>query len=379
MSFKAEVFDAQPCALLVIDRRRRIVVYNAAAEHLLGRRSPLTDAREGAACELVGCDHRSGQNGGTCVLDSAFASEGAGQKIRIDLPLSGSAPGARLMASAMNGRRDHVLIEVRPADQADRPGLSEASRGSGPRLRIVTLGLTRVETTAGPIDGPWLRQRPGVLLKYLASQRRPVSAEEIAEALWPDAGARALRGVRYYIHALRKRLEPVDRPTARSSFILHEAGRYCLSSSRVCVDVDEFEHHTAAGTRAAANEDVEAALDHLTRGLSLYQGDFLADEPYAEWAIAERDRLRSRAADALRVAATLLARSGDEGAALTHLERLADLEPFDVDVHRELIRLSMRRGRRTDALRRYQSFRRRMLSTFGEEVEFSLQDIRTDG
>ncbi|MEA2247540.1 MAG: hypothetical protein QOH46_2069, partial [Solirubrobacteraceae bacterium] len=29
MSFKAEVFDAQPCALLVIDRRRRIVVYNA--------------------------------------------------------------------------------------------------------------------------------------------------------------------------------------------------------------------------------------------------------------------------------------------------------------------------------------------------------------
>jgi DNA-binding SARP family transcriptional activator len=377
---RADAFEGHPFGILVVDSGKRVVAYNAAARRLLGRRHLLLDDdRKGAACTLIGCDDPAGPIGDTCLFDRALASDEPLAEVRIDLPRWASAPAAWVMAAAMDTRRGHVVVQLRPGLLGDRRRRTDPSWTALPKVRIVALGLTRVESTAGPLDGPWLRQRPGELLKYLVSQRSPVSAEQIAEHLWPEAGVRALRSVRYYVHALRKRLEPLDRPRAHSSFVLQQGGRYCLSSSRVVLDVDQFEQAAAAGMHAAAAEDVGAAMDHLTRALSFYQGDFLADEPYAEWAMAERDRLRSLAADALRVAAALCGRLGDEEAAVAHLERLADLEPFDADVHRELIRLALRRGRRSDAVRRYQSFRRRMLSTFGEEVDFSLLDMRSAG
>jgi DNA-binding SARP family transcriptional activator len=373
---RAEAFEVQPNGLLVVDGSKRIVAYNAAAARLAGDHEALNDQRPGAACALLGCGGPDGQTAGMCLIEQARAAAGPLPEVLVDLPASASAPVAWITAVTMSRRDDHVVVQMRPGAPGDRGRSGVPSATALPKLRIVTLGLTRVESTAGPIGGAWLRQRPGVLLKYLVSQRRPVSAEEIAEQLWPDQGVRALRSVRYYVHALRKRLEPVDRPPSHSSFVLQEGGRYFLSSSCVVVDADEFEHLVSAGMRAAGGSDVHVALERLDRGLSLYHGDFLADEPYAEWAMAERDRLRSRAADALRLSAMLQARIGQEAGAIAQLERLAELEPFDDDVHRELIRLAMRRGRRSDAVRRYQSFRRRMLSTFGEEVDFSLHDMR---
>ncbi|MDX6728128.1 MAG: hypothetical protein QOK49_2933, partial [Baekduia sp.] len=50
-------------------------------------------------------------------------------------------------------------------------------------------------------------------------------------------------------------------------------------------------------------------------------------------------------------------------------------EPFDGDVHRELLTVLLRRGRRSEALRRYEMLRRRMLSTFDETLDFSLAQL----
>jgi DNA-binding SARP family transcriptional activator len=57
------------------------------------------------------------------------------------------------------------------------------------------------------------------------------------------------------------------------------------------------------------------------------------------------------------------------------LERLAELEPYDTEVHKRLIALAMRRGRRTEAVRRYNALRRRMIATFGEDLDFTLADV----
>ena len=107
--------------------------------------------------------------------------------------------------------------------------------------------------------------------------------------------------------------------------------------------------------------------------LSLYQGDFLADEPYAEWALTERERLRALAGKPLRALGELHA--DDPSAAAAYLERLAQMEPLDGDVHRELLSLWVRQGRLSRATRHYQAFRQRLLREFGEPPAFTLSEL----
>ena len=54
------------------------------------------------------------------------------------------------------------------------------------------------------------------------------------------------------------------------------------------------------------------------------------------------------------------------------------MEPFDNDIQRKHIALSMRRGRYSRASRLYGLFRRRMLQEFGEAPDFELADIRRE-
>jgi DNA-binding SARP family transcriptional activator len=78
----------------------------------------------------------------------------------------------------------------------------------------------------------------------------------------------------------------------------------------------------------------------------------------------------------LRTLANVRLRGGDVAAASIALERLADMEPFDVDTNRALIAVWLAQGRRTDAARRFAAYRARMGREFGEEPGFTLADAR---
>jgi DNA-binding SARP family transcriptional activator len=375
----SDVFEAYPYGVVVVDGRRRVIALNPAARRLLGPSAGLMQDPQFDALRLFADEHAH-EPLVESMFERALEASGPLPEFRVDMPSGARASALWVTLAPMRDGSDHVIVELRPGDARDRRRRTDPRWGRQSKLRVGALGRTRVELAAGAIGGPWLAQRPGELLKYLVTQRqRAVSAEEIAERLWPEAGPGVLRGVRYYVHALRTRLEPHDRPRAGSSFVLYEDGGYRLSTSRVVVDADEFEREALAALAAARNGPPDGALKRLGRAMSLYGGDFLADEPYADWARAERDHLRSVAADALSTMARLRAGQGDLEGAARDLAQLADLEPFDVDVHRRLITLALRRGRRSDAVRRYEAFRRRMLTTFGEELGFSLADLAGNG
>jgi DNA-binding SARP family transcriptional activator len=52
------------------------------------------------------------------------------------------------------------------------------------------------------------------------------------------------------------------------------------------------------------------------------------------------------------------------------------MEPYDSDVQRQYIELCLARGRRTEAIRRYELFRRRLVREFDEDPDFKLDDLR---
>ncbi len=256
----------------------------------------------------------------------------------------------------------------------DSQAASDAPCRGAQRHRIFAMGRLKVEGEDGPLNGDWLEQRAGQLLRVLVCERhRIVPSDEIAEAIWPHAGPTATNTVRHFVHALRERLDPAESAGPETSPVICRRGGYGLDLERVWVDADELEAQAAEGMDALARGHAVRARMHLERTVALYADDFLADTPYAVWAMPERERLRATVADALRALVELGSRSVTSTS--RWLERLADLEPFDEDVHRELISTWLRMGRWSRAARHYESFRVRLLHEFGALPGFELGEL----
>ena len=357
-------FEALPAPALLLAVDGALIAANPAARVVLG---PVAQAGT-PCCRFLGCRPPGDGLGAGCISELTRNGDQAHAERQIVLH-DGAA--AWLTAAPVGAGGEVVVMLNRLAGPA---GL--AREELPPRLRVRALGRTRLETDGAPIAGEWLGHRPGQLLKFLVCERgRVVTLEELLEVFWPAAGRAGATSVRQAIHTLRDRLEP-DRPKGKASgYVVARTGGYELTPGRVWIDADDFEAHARAGLDALHNGATERADTSLTAAAAAYEGDFLADEPYAEWALAERERLRDLAGQVLRGLAGLKLSIGDQEAAGEHLQRLAELEPLDLEAQRDLIALMLRRGRHSEALRRYDLVRRRYKRTFGSEPGFTLAEL----
>ena len=356
-------FDALPGAALVLDGAGHLLVRNGAARVLLGPRVEL-GAR---CCEFLGCRPAGPGLASGCVTQLAAAGDGALAERQILLD-----DGAAAWLSAVGSEAGQVVVMLHRL--AGPAGL--AREDLPPRIVVRSLGRTRLAAESGTVEGDWLTHRPGQVLKYLICERgRVVTMDELLEVFWPDAGRAGASSVRQAIHTLRDRLEP-DRPKGKASgYVVARKGGYELAPGRVAIDADDFEARARTGLDALQRGDAARAESELADAAAAYTGNFLADEPYAEWALPERERLRDLAAQVLRGLAWLRQAAGDDDAAAEHLQALVELEPLDLPAQRDLIAIMLRRGRHSEALRRYDLVRRRYKRTFGTEPGFTLSDL----
>jgi DNA-binding SARP family transcriptional activator len=197
--------------------------------------------------------------------------------------------------------------------------------------------------SGAPVSLP--TKKAQALLAYLGirpGQSHP--RDKLAALLWGEKSDEQARGgLRHALVVLRRALADAHPPPLRI-----EGQTLALNSDEVEVDVVAFERRVAEGTAQALEQAAE-----------LYRGDlllgFTVNEPlFEEWLVAERERLREMALAAL---AQLLAQqskaAGTERAIQTAV-RLLGLDPLQEDVHRTLMRLYLRQGRRGAALKQYQ-------------------------
>jgi DNA-binding SARP family transcriptional activator/tetratricopeptide (TPR) repeat protein len=201
---------------------------------------------------------------------------------------------------------------------------------------------------AGLVSGATVKlptKKAQALLAYLGirpGQSHP--RDKLAALLWGEKSDNQARGgLRHALVALRRALASINPPTLRI-----EGQTLALNPAGVEVDVVTFERRVAEGT--------PEALEHAAE---LYRGDlllgFTVNEPlFEEWLVAERERLREMALEAL---ARLLAHQTKAAAterAIQTAVRLLALDPLQEPVHRTLMRLYTRQGRRGAALKQYQ-------------------------
>jgi DNA-binding SARP family transcriptional activator len=358
-----EVADAE--AVLLVDAGTRIVWWSEA----LARRLHATGIvwRRGmSCCEALDCARNTGSPRG-CLTRLALGRADGLEPRPWALERGGRRLHGRISARGLHASGgDVVVFELRVARAGTALVAAPVEVAALGRLSVMAGGVVR--------DGDWVQQRPGQVFRYLLAAREgPQRSEVIASVLWPGRGRSAVANVRYSIFKLRERLGEKEEPGP--SLIVHAGGGYQIDPRRLRLDVDVFQRKVAEGIAAQRRDDVADAEATLGEALGLYRGDFLVDDPYADWAFTEREYLHSLAGKGLAALAQIALANGRLVAAADHLRRLAQLEPFDSRVHQMLIEVCLRRGRRTEALRHYHALGARLHRAFGEQPDFELANI----
>jgi DNA-binding SARP family transcriptional activator len=109
------------------------------------------------------------------------------------------------------------------------------------------------------------------------------------------------------------------------------------------------------------------SIEHHARAVDAYRGDLLS-ECFDDWAVFERDRLRSRAVESgVRVAELLIA-TGDPDAAVVYAAKTLAAEPWSEPAHRALIAAHLERNDLAAARRALASCSE-SLADFGGPIE----------
>ena len=183
------------------------------------------------------------------------------------------------------------------------------------------------------------------LLSYLAiraGQGHP--RDKLAALLWGEkSDDQARGGLRHALVALRRALAGAHPASLRI-----EGRTLALNSNGVEVDVVSFERRVAEGTPRSLEQAAE-----------IYRGDLLlgfdVNEPlFEEWLVAERERLREMALAAMARLLVHQTKAASIERAIRTAVRLLGLDPLQEPVHRTLMRLYARQGRRGTALKQYQ-------------------------
>jgi DNA-binding SARP family transcriptional activator len=213
------------------------------------------------------------------------------------------------------------------------------------------LGALRVTVDGNLVDTASSRRTRNLIAYLLAHRAASVPRDVLMEAFWPGAEPVSARN---RLHVALSGTRRALRATCPEPVIERHFDAYRIAGSLdVGIDVEQFEQACAAGKAADRAGDAAAAAHHYEAACQLYEGDFLAEEPYAEWALERRDGLRLLAVEIQSRLVEIYAGRRDYGPASLLGRRILTIDPCNEQVHRRLMRCYARSGQRHLALMQY--------------------------
>lgn len=213
------------------------------------------------------------------------------------------------------------------------------------------------------------------LLAYLATENdRPHLREQLAALLWPESDQKsAMQSLRQALYSLRRQLQPETGEQNQTPYLTVTRQDVAFSfDSEYWSDVEQFTALIRAAQQHPHQQpDIcpECAVS-LEEAIELYRGDFLTGltlpdaDDFETWRLARQEWYRAQMLRALSSLASFYERRRDFGAAQRFLLRYLELEPWDEDAHRRLIRIYALDNQRTAALQQFEAVRRMLTQQF---------------
>ena len=224
-------------------------------------------------------------------------------------------------------------------------------------------------------DRGWRTSKAKELFALLLLDRqRAVSRDELVAQLWPETDpASALSNFHFTLHALRKALASAGASEATSVVRTDTGYRLALPIS-IHVDLEVFRRSLRRGREAQEGGRSREAIQYLRAAVAVHRGEFLADLS-APWIDRQREETDRQLVAAAKELATLELEWKEAKSAVRPLEKLLELEPYDEEAHRLLMRAHHESGDQALAVRHYQALEAMLRRDLGAEPEAATREL----
>ena len=269
--------------------------------------------------------------------------------------LRGAVEAARAAETLQRHGANGLAREARSAEIA--MSRREGSQG----LVIKTLGGFDVVVagSAAPRSAWQSKVAREIFWMLIAARGRPLTRETLIDRLWPDDDvSKASNRLSVALSTIRKVLDAEG--SDPHDHIVADRDSVRFSKEHAVVDVEEFLEGASQGRRALATGDRDRGLALLRAAEERYVGEFLEEEPYADWAVSLREEARAEYLTIAETLASAATEEGDHDGASRRYLRMLERDPFNEPAHLGLIVAMRRSGRHGTARRLYGNYVNRM-------------------
>lgn len=220
-------------------------------------------------------------------------------------------------------------------------------------------------------NSDWQKRSARLLVQILAlNPLREIHREELMEILFPKMDEKSANAnLHRILYAARRALEPNRSSYASSNFLLTEGQQIRLTAEKLWIDAEEFKNTVRNGLKCGDQNLLESAA-------GIYRGDLLANEPFEDLFINQREELKGLFHLVLRRLAETAEKQSNFEESHHWLDRILQQEPADEIVHRGKMRLYEKQGERSRALKQYEKCREALKRELFVEPEKETEELR---
>lgn len=239
-------------------------------------------------------------------------------------------------------------------------------------MRYEVLGPVRAWRDGAVLNlGP--SQRRVILAVLLLHANRPMSREQLIDAVWGEAVPKyAANLLQKNISALRRQLEPSRPGRTPSELLVWTDAGYLLTVPAGDLDLQTFDRDVACAREARAKGDRHKAAETLHQALKLWQGQPF-DGLTSPLLDAQRDRLLEQRIGLVEDRIELDLALGADLDLVSELRQLVSDHPLRDRLSASLMLALYRGGQRAEALSLFHDVRRQLRDELGIDPPASLQ------
>ncbi|RMF05002.1 MAG: hypothetical protein D6768_01880 [Chloroflexi bacterium] len=245
------------------------------------------------------------------------------------------------------------LPDLPVIDMTAIPALPAAARPARmASVTVYTLGVFRVYVNEQLVE-KWPGNKCKEIFKYLLVNRgKSIHHEILTELIWPDVGPESARKNLYQaIYNLRQALRTNG---SGGDYILCEDSCYCFNPElELWVDSEAFLEQYQTGRKLEAAGHPAQAVAAFEAAESMYEGEFLAEDPYTDWLLVHRENLKHAYLDILERLSRHYFTQAQWAMCISFCQKILANDNCREDAHRRLMRCYVQQGQRNLALRQF--------------------------